>query len=98
MPQVRFGGKDGTVLRLEEDPDLLVVRTHSRRSLRQDPVSGPEAGAVEGLNLVAAFPQAGVEVYRRPEGAAPSTAEVRTALKTFDDVRFAGRVLVNETS
>jgi subtilisin family serine protease len=98
MPDVRFGGKDGAVLHLKEDPDLLVVRTHSRRSLRGGPVSGAEADAVAGLDLVTAFPEAGVEVYRRPEGAARSTAEVRTALETFDDVRFAGRVLVNETS
>jgi subtilisin family serine protease len=98
MPEVRFGGTDGTVLHLREDPDLLVVRTRSRSSLRGGPVPGPEAAAVEGLDLVTAFPEAGVEVYRRPEGAARSTADVRTQLETFDDVRFAGRVLVNETS
>jgi subtilisin family serine protease len=98
MPDVKFGGKDGTVLHLREDPDLLVVRTRSRRSLRGGPVATPEADVVEGLDLVTAFPEAGVEVYRRPEGAARSTADVRTALESFDDVRFAGRVLVNETS
>jgi len=98
MPEVKFGGKDGTVLHLQEDPDLVVVRTRSRRSLRGGPVPGAEADAVEGLDLVTAFPEAGVEVYRRPEGAARSTADVRTALETFDDVRFAGRVLVNESS
>src|SRR3712207_3117068 len=95
---MKFGGKNGTVLRLREDPDLVVVRTHSRRFLRGEPVSTAEADAVDDLDLVTAFPEAGVEVYRRPEGAARSTAEVRTALETFDDVRFAGRVLVNETS
>ncbi len=98
MPEVKFGGKDGTVLQLREDPDLLVVRTRSRRSLRGGPVPTPEADVVKGLDLVSAFPEAGVEVYRRPEGAAGSTADVRSALETFDDVRFAGRVLVNESS
>ncbi|WP_448617275.1 S8 family peptidase [Geodermatophilus sp. URMC 65] len=98
MPEVSFGGRNGTRFRLKEDPDLLVVRTHSRRSLREGPVPRPEAEAVEGLDLVAAFPEAGVELYRRPEGAARNTADVRTALETFDDVRFAGRVLVSETS
>src|SRR5215211_3939722 len=98
MPEVRFGGKDGTVLRLKGDPDLVVIRTRSRQSLREGPVPGPEAGVIQDLNLVVAFPEAGVEVYRRPEGLARGTADVRTALKSFEDVRFAGRGLVNETS
>jgi subtilisin family serine protease len=95
MPEVRFGGREGTVVRLREDPDLVVVRTRSRRSLREGPVPRPEAQALQDLDLVAAFPDAGVEVYRRATGGA---AEVRTALAAFDDVRFAGRGLVNEES
>jgi subtilisin family serine protease len=98
MPEVKFGGKDGTVVRLKEDPNLVVVRTRSRRSLRERPVPGPEAETVKDLDLVVAFPEAGVEVYRRPEGTAGSTADVRTALRSSEDVRFAGRGLVNEIS
>ncbi|MGF7212770.1 subtilisin-like proprotein convertase family protein [Skermanella aerolata] len=98
MPEARFGGRKGTVQRLREDPDLVVVRTRSQRSLREGPVPGAEVRVIQNLDLVASFPEAGVEVYRRPERAKRSASEVRTALRNSEDVRFAGRGLVDETS
>ncbi len=98
MPDVRYGGKNGTVVRLEDDPNLVVVRTRSRRSLRGGPVASPGTAAVDGLDLVTAFPDAGVEVYRVPDSAPAAAAEVRETLAQSDDVRFAGRGLVHASS
>jgi subtilisin family serine protease/photosystem II stability/assembly factor-like uncharacterized protein len=96
MPQVTYGGQDGETIRLEVDPDLLAVRTHSRRSLRAGPVPRPEAALVDGMDVVLTVPEAGVEVYRRRDATAPSVAEVSEALSNAPDTRFAGRVLVDE--
>lgn len=97
MPSVTYGGSGGQQVELEVDPDLLVVRTLSRRSLWAGPVAGPEAAVVDGLDLVAAYPEAGVEVYRRSEGS-PGVPEMKSALAGAPDVEFAGRVLVDPVS
>jgi subtilisin family serine protease len=98
MPQLRYGGKNGKVVRYEVDPELVVVRTRSKRSFRSGPVPRPEAALLEDMNLVAEFPDAGVEVYRRRRGARVSVRTVREALKKSPDTRFAGRVLVDAQS
>ena len=95
MPEVMYGGRQGERLRLEVDPDLVAVRTRSRRSSREGPVAGPEAAALDGLELVLQFPEVGVEVYRRRNGAGRSMAEVRETLAQAPDIRFAGEVLVD---
>lgn len=97
MPSVTYGGSGGQQVELEVDPDLLAVRTLSRRSLRSGPVAGPEAAVVDGLDLVAAYPDAGVEVYRRQEGS-PGVPEMKSALAGAPDIEFAGRVLVDPVS
>src|SRR5262245_9683786 len=96
MPAVTYGGANGESLQLQVDPDLIAVRTRSRRSLRAGPVPGPEAELLEGMDVVLAVPEAGVEVYRRREGTAAPIAEVKEALSSAPDTRFAGRVLVDE--
>lgn len=98
MPQVTYGGKHGETVDLEVDPDLLAVRTRSRRSLRTGPVPSPEAALVNDMDLVLAFPRAGVEVFRRRDAEAPAVAEISEELRQSPDTRFAGRVLVDPTS
>jgi len=95
MPEVMYGGRQGERLRLEVDPDLVAVRTRSRRSFRDGPVPGPEAAVLDGMELVLEFPEVGVEVYRRRGGADRSVAEVKEALEQAPDTRFAGNVLVD---
>src|SRR5258705_13154840 len=49
--------------------------------------------------MVAAYPEAGVEVFRVPVGSGKRSLEDRkTALKTAPDVRFAGGVLIDPKS
>ena len=95
MPEVMYGGRNGERLQLEVDPELMAVRTRSRRSFRDGPVVGPEAALLDGMELVLEFPEAGVEVYRRRGGAEPPVAQVKEALEQAPDTRFAGDVLVD---
>src|SRR5262245_433642 len=100
MPTVHFGRKDEPAHTLEPSDDLIAVRTLSRRSVRvagAGTVPTPFAGEVDDGQLVAAFPDAGVEVYRVPTKAR-SLADRKTALRASPDVRFAGGVLVDPTS
>lgn len=98
MPQVRYGGKNGKAMQFEVDDNLLVVRTHSRRSLRAGPVAGPEAALLDGMERVVAFPEAGVEVYRRADAVSRSMEDIKRVLRSAPDIRFAGRVLVDTQS
>ena len=98
MPEVTYGGENGKTVRLEVDPDLVAVRARRGRSLREGPVTPPEAALVENMESVLSFPQVGVEVYRRPEQSSRSMEEVRKELHESPATRFAGRVLVDEQS
>lgn len=98
MPILRYGGKKGQTVHYEVDPDLVVVRTRSKKSFRSGPVPRPEAELLEDTDLVAQFPEAGVEVYRRRAGARRSMKIVRETLRKAPDTRFAGRVLVDAAS
>ncbi|MGH9718687.1 MAG: S8 family serine peptidase [Bryobacteraceae bacterium] len=98
MPHVKFGKKNEPGFDLELSDDLIAVRTHSRRSLlSRGPVTTPLEGLVDDGALVAAYPEAGVEVYRLPVKGAPAARAMESrkeALRTHSDVRFAGGVLV----
>ena len=96
MPEVTYGGENGKTVRLEVDPDLVAVRARRGRSLREGPVTPPDAALVENMETVLSFPQVGVEVYRRPEQSSRSMEEVRRELHESPATRFAGRVLVDE--
>jgi subtilisin family serine protease len=95
MPYANFGTKDQPGFDLIESPDLIAVRTRSGRSVRGvGPVPPPAAADVVDGDLVASFPEAGVEVYRVPT-AVRSIEERKRALMRAPDVRFAGKVLVH---
>jgi subtilisin family serine protease len=101
MPQVKFGRKDEPGFNLEMSDDLIAVRTRSRRTLRSTgPVPSAVSGELQGTELVAAFPEAGVEVYRISTGpaAARSLDDWKRMLRGQRDVEFAGRVTVDPQS
>ncbi len=96
MPQVFFGRKGEPGFTLEDSPDLIVVRTHSGRSLTRSaaPVATPLSAQLADGRLVLEFPEAGVEVYRVPVSRGARSLEARkAALRAAPDVRFAGGVL-----
>lgn len=98
MPTVRYGGADGQVLELDEDPDLVAIRTRSRRSVRELDVDPVRERVLDGLELVQSHRAAGVEVYRRRDSAAPAVPAITSTLRESGDVEFAGHVLVDHTS
>ncbi|HEX8530144.1 MAG TPA: S8 family serine peptidase, partial [Cytophagales bacterium] len=61
------------------------------------PVASPLAAHLIDSQLVMAFPEAGVEVYKVPDQTV-SVAARKEALRVAPDVRFAGGVLVDEAS
>lgn len=101
MPTVYFGTRDEPAFDLEQSNDLIAVRTRSGRSIARSagPVPSPLSAELEDGTLVAAYPEAGVEVYRVPAGRGARSLESRkTALRASPDVRFAGGVLVDPTT
>jgi subtilisin family serine protease len=96
MPEVTYGGENGKTVQLEVDPDLVAVRARRGRSLREGPVTPPEAALLDDMESVLSFPQVGVEVYRRREQSPRSMEEMRRELHESPATRFAGRVLVDE--
>src|SRR4051812_24247647 len=96
MPRVMLGAKNEPALDLTNSAEHLVVRTRSRRPLRSGPVQRPSAAQIADGQLVVAFPEAGVEVYRvRPTGAQSTLDARKRALLQDPDVQFAGHVLVD---
>src|SRR5215207_5912799 len=91
MLTCRFGGPEGTEVRLEDRGDLVVVRT-LRRGARHDvsPLSRPSREAGARLEPLFGFPPAGVGVYAAPEGRAEEISDV---LDEDPEIEFAGRGL-----
>jgi subtilisin family serine protease len=97
MVEVNLGSKNDSPIQLKKSGDLLAVRTRSRRSLRSGPVQPAVAAEVADGQLVLAFPEVGVEVYRVPQAPTKRSLEQRKlGLRRDPDVRFAGGVLVDD--
>jgi subtilisin family serine protease len=98
MPTVYYGKKGEPGFDLELSSDLVAIRTRSRRSIARSTgtVPSPLLAELEDGVLVAAYPEAGVEVYRVPIGSgARSLSERKSTLRAAADVQFAGGVLVD---
>lgn len=95
MPLVKFGTSSEPGFELKQSTDMIAVRTRSERPVRGvGPVPMPASSEVSDGQLVAAFPEAGVEVFRVP--VASRSIDVRKReLRAAPDVRFAGSVLVH---
>lgn len=92
MPEIRFGRKDEPSVRLEQTDKFIAVRTNRPVARRNPPVLGPLERALPADDLVLSFPEVNVGVYRVPESVAAS----KSVLENLPDVRFAGRVLVDQ--
>ncbi len=93
MPTVYFGTRHEAGFELEENPNLIAVRTRDRRALeRRGSVASPDGSALDDGVPVLTFPEVGVTVYRVP-GATRSVEDRARALRRVSRVRFAGAVL-----
>jgi subtilisin-like proprotein convertase family protein len=98
---VHYGSKDEPGYELEQSDDLVVVRTYSRESITRSigSVATPLSAELQDGKLIAAYPEAGVEVYRVSVGyGSRSLDERKMALRNSPDVRFAGGVLIDPKS
>lgn len=98
MPQFRFGRKDEPATDLKQTDDFIAVRTHRPIVRRNTPVPGPLERALPDNRLVLSFPEVNVGVYRIPEGTAAAVSAAKARFRAMPDVRFAGRVLVDEAN
>ena len=99
MPIVHFGRADEPGFELKPSDDMIAVRTHSRRPLRGGPVASAAEAGIADAQLVLAFPEAGVEVYRIPRArGGRSLGDRKAALRLVPDVQFAGGVLEDPQS
>ncbi|RCV49878.1 S8 family peptidase [Marinitenerispora sediminis] len=91
MISFRYGGARGVRHELQDQDDLVVVRTW-RRGARHDvsPLSPRSRAARDRLTPLFGFPLAGVGVYAAPEGA---SQELSSTLDADPEVQFAGRGL-----
>jgi subtilisin-like proprotein convertase family protein len=98
MPRIHYGKKNEAAQELKQSTDLIAVRTRSKQSMMRGagPVPRRSPGELGDASLVAAYPEAGVEVFRVPvTRGSRSVDERKQALRTDPDVRFAGGVLVD---
>jgi subtilisin family serine protease len=94
MLSCRFGGRDGVELTLQDQHDLVVIRT-KRRGARHDisPLTPESRAALDELEAMFGFPPAGVGIWQAPQGAAPDLA---ATLAQDPEIEFAGRGLRDE--
>ena len=93
MPKVKLGTKKEPSIELTKSSNLIAVRTRSTSSVRSGPVPSPAAAEVQGAELVLAFPEAGVEVFRiAGESRQRTIADRKAALQMrVSDEAYIGR-------
>ncbi|MEC3947556.1 hypothetical protein [Sphingobium sp. HWE2-09] len=96
MPSVRFGRKDEPATVLNETDEFIAVRTTRPVARRSPPVLGPLELELPDAALVVSFPEANVGFYRVRQMPGKTYLSTKAAIEGHQDVRFAGRVLVDE--
>ncbi len=98
MYTYKVGGKKAVTQMLEESSDRVVVRTRNARLLSNAVSSAAGKKIVENFAAEMEFPEHDVTVLKTKAATGGSTAvrdEARAVLKTEQELRFAGRVLLD---
>lgn len=102
MYKITYGGKKGKTVNLVESNDMIAIRTKGKKDLESLELSARGQGVMETTETVAAFPEVGVTVVKMrastPKQALVMRDAARSAMKEEEGVKFAGRVLEDETS
>ena len=93
--QVRYGGRGGQTYDLETANDLVAVRTRDAGPVDDANLTSVGRNALDLLEPVVRFSDAGVEVFHVRSGSKSERDTVRAALKAEPELRFAGRVLTD---
>jgi len=99
MVTYTFGGKGGTRHVLHESTDMVAVRTRNSRDLANSVISEKGRKALKSMEVVVEFPEADITVFKTRDSAKNPLAtrnKARAALKKEPELRFAGKVLVEE--
>lgn len=94
-----FGGKNGRKHILRESDDMVAVRTRNSRDLKNAISSESGKKVLKKLDVIMEFPEADITVFKvRKPGKDERSArdKARYALRKEPEVRFAGKVLVDE--
>jgi subtilisin family serine protease len=91
--QVRYGGRGGRTFEFETASDLVAVRTRDTGPVEDANLTAVGRRALDLVEPVVRFADAGVEVFHVRSGNAQERDIVRSALKAEPEVQFAGRVL-----
>lgn len=102
MYKYQYGGKNGSAFSLEESKDLVVVRTIDNKPIEKMSLSKNARDVMNQLIPVGAFSDVGVSIMQCNEinqaDALMLRDQARAVLKKEEDIRFAGRVLVDAAS
>jgi subtilisin family serine protease len=102
MYSYTFGGKNGQKNTLLESNDRVVVRTRNARSLENAVFTEAGKETLSEFNVELEFPEADITVLKakvEPTQSLTSQRDsARAALKQEEEIRFAGRVLIDEKS
>jgi subtilisin family serine protease len=92
MVSLRFGGKTGTIIELQNSNEFIVVRTQRRTPLERTTLTARGRSVVVGLETAARFITAGVEILHTPQRDAETA---RSILKQEEDLQFSGWALAD---
>lgn len=94
-----FGGKNGIKHILHESSDMVAIRTRNSRNLNNAVISDKGKKALKDLEIVLEFPEADITVFRTKGSVKERLSarnKARTVLKKEPELRFVGKVLVEE--
>jgi subtilisin family serine protease len=94
-----FGGKNGRKHVLRESNDMVAVRTRNSRDLKNAISSPTGMKVLKDLDMIMEFPEADITVFKVKKPGKDDRSlrdKARYALRKEPEVRFAGKVLVDE--
>jgi subtilisin family serine protease len=94
-----LGGKNGKKHTLHESVDMVAIRTKNSRDLTNAIVSTDGKQALRDFEVLAEFPEADITVFQAKESvkdAREARNKARSVLRKETELRFVGKVLVDE--
>jgi subtilisin family serine protease len=93
MLEMRYGGRDGALICLDEAEDRIIVRTRSKRPFERDRLPLASRRVLARFEEEIRFDDSGVCILRAARKSPRLRDQARAVLKHDPTLRFAGRVL-----